>query len=87
MLKITQAAGDRLQRYLQSADEGCVVRIVRRARRLKLRPSRPRPGDTTFSHDGQVVLVLAHNANRVLASRTLDAHDTNNGPRLQLKSS
>ncbi len=85
MLTVTPSAGVRLQQFLESASAGDVVRIVRNSRRLKLRKSRPRPGDTLFHHDGQLVLVLTEKASETLASRTLDTRETDDGPKLQLK--
>jgi hypothetical protein len=86
MLTVTETAAARLQQLLRCSNDGAVVRIIRRERRLKLRKSRLREGDTQFSHGGQVVLVLGERASLALASRTLDVRQTESGPRLSLKS-
>jgi hypothetical protein len=85
MLTVTDPAAARLQQLLKRSDDGSVVRIVRRERRLKLQKSRPRAGDTEFTHGGRVVLVLGRRASQALTSRTLGVRQTEAGPRLSLK--
>ncbi|MGH7127415.1 MAG: hypothetical protein ACREIV_02515 [Planctomycetaceae bacterium] len=86
MLTVTESAGTRLSGFLRKSADETVIRIVRRRKRLKLRRDHQRPDDTTFIHDGRIVLVLDGRISDALAFRTLDVRQTERGPRLTLKS-
>jgi hypothetical protein len=85
MLTVTETASVRLSQMLSASEAETVVRIVRQNRRMKLCRDHARPNDTTFAHNGQVVLVLDGAVSEALASRILDVRQTADGPKLRLR--
>ena len=85
MLTVTETASARLGELLSESPDGEVMRIVRLNRRARMRRDRARPDDTTFSHNGRVVLVLDGPVATALAARTLDLRQAPTGPRLRLR--
>lgn len=85
MLTVTETASARLNEMLIKSPEGEVMRIVRHDRRIRMRRDQPRPNDTSFTHDGRIVLVLDGPIADALSSRTLDVRHAETGPRLSLK--
>lgn len=85
MLTLTPSAAARLSLLLNETSGNRAARIVRHDQRLKLRCDRARAGDTTFAHEGRVVLVLDARMAKSLGSRTLDTRETDTGPRLRVK--
>lgn len=86
MLNVSVPAAARLSHLLNAQAEDAVVRIVRRRDRLRMRLGQLRPGDQTFKHDGRIVLALDQQVGKTLSRRQLDVRQTNDGPRLKLKS-
>ncbi len=85
MLTVTAIAAERLSLLLNDTSLDRAVRIVRRKQGLKLRRDFARSGDTTFAHQGRVVLVLDARMAESLTTRTLDVRETEGGPRLRMK--
>ncbi len=52
--------------------------------RLTLQVDKVRPGDATFDHGGRTVLVVNEQISELLADKTLDVKDTDEGPKLAL---
>lgn len=86
MLTLTTSAAARLSSLLSGASLDRAVRLVRQNERLKIRRDQARAGDTTFAHEGRVVLVLDARMAKSLQSRTLDVRETDRGPRLRMTS-
>jgi len=84
MLTVTDAAGEHLVRMLTVASEGTAIRLVASGKDLKVQLDSAKPGDATFDHKGARVLVLDEQAAGLLAGKTLDVTETNEGPRLAL---
>ena len=87
MFSMTQAAGAHFAGLLQhdEAPEDVVVRLEREERRLKLGLGHAQPGDSTFTHEGQTVLVVHQELCQELADKTLDVEVTEKGPRIRLR--
>ena len=89
MLKVTNAALDRLSRRLrrEKAAEGTALRFTRREGGWKLRLDRESAGDTAFSHDGRKVLLLDADVAKAMANMSLDTKQDGqrSGLRLQRK--
>ena len=83
MLKVTSTAIARLSKQLAEYPDDIAARVVRREGRMKLRPDTALPGDETFVHNGRTVLLLDRKLAKRLARKTLDVHQTENGPRLR----
>ncbi len=84
MLTVTPAARERLVAMLQEAPEAAVVRIVFGFRGLEFQCSAVFPGDTTFSHEGRIVLAMDRHLTDALRDKTLDMRDTPEGRILDL---
>ena len=87
MLNMTDAAAGYLSEVLENANAApdTAVRLVVETNGLSSALDQPRPGDTTFDHEGRKVLVLDPQASEVLAERTLDVQSTDDGPRLGIR--
>lgn len=86
MLTVTEAAKTHLAQLLdemETSDENA-VRFVSEENRLIPKLDHASPSDTTFAHDGKIVLVLDTGVATVLANSILDVRDTDNGPQLAL---
>lgn len=81
---MTEAAGGFLREVLEeaSAPPDTAVRLKVETNGLASALDQPRPGDTTFNHDGRKVLLLDPQASRFLAEKKLDLQATDDGPRL-----
>jgi hypothetical protein len=86
MLTVTEAAKAHLAQLLTETDtsDATAIRFVSEENRLVPTLDYASPGDTTFAHDGKIVLVLDTGVATVLANSTLDVRDTDNGPQLAL---
>jgi Fe-S cluster assembly iron-binding protein IscA len=84
MMTLTEAAGGFLSKVLEeaSAPPDTAVRLKVETNGLASTLDQPRPGDTTFNHDGRKVLLLDPAASQVLAGKKLDLQPTDDGPRL-----
>ena len=86
MFTMIDLAGEYLNELLDNANaaEETVVRFVVEDRTLKPTLDTARPGDATFDHDGQTVLVLDTQVMQAIADSTLDVQATDDGPQLVL---
>ncbi|MCK6486009.1 MAG: hypothetical protein HUU22_07455 [Phycisphaerae bacterium] len=89
MLTVTAAALERLSQKLarRKAADDVSLRFRRVAGRWRLRRSRVRPDDATFSHKGRKVLLLDEATAKAMAALTLVVTDTEAGERLKLRKS
>ena len=86
MLTVTEAASAHLRRILDEAGqpEDVVARFVREGSKAALRADTVKSGDVTFEHEGQTVLVADEAVSEMLADRTLDVQETEDGPQIKL---
>jgi hypothetical protein len=84
MFTITDAARAYLVRMLDEDPAGETVRFVFGLRGLEPQPSVVLPGDTTFKHEGRIVVVLDKTMCQMLEDKTLDVEETKDGPTLRL---
>ncbi len=87
MLTVTTPALDRLSDRLTTHDgvTDVAMRFTRREGGWTLGPDRPRPGDTSFMHNGRNVLVLDQAVSKGMADLILDVRHTDAGARLKLR--
>jgi len=85
-MTMTEAAGGFLREVLEGASvpPDTAVRLKLETNGLASTLDTPRPGDTTFNHDGRKVLLLDPSASQALAEKKLDVQATDDGPRLGL---
>ena len=83
-LEITDAAGEYLLQMLEKASAGDSIRFVFGLAGLEPQPSAVLPGDMVFTYQGQEVLVLDTTMVQMLAGKTLDVEETQQGPILRL---
>lgn len=81
MLELTQNAGARLRRALATASmadsEGKCFRVVPKDdKQLTLKIAKPAPSDSTFEHDGEVVLALPKALRPFFDGKRLDIDGT-----------
>lgn len=67
------------------APEGTVIRLDAHESGLVLRPGRIEPGDVTFEHDGRPVIAVPRALAKGLGNVVLQAEETDQGTRLQLR--
>jgi hypothetical protein len=67
------------------APPGTVVRLVAHNNGLALLPGPVEDGDLTFDHDGRPVIAVARALAENLSSVVLQAEETDDGTRLQLR--
>ena len=86
MLTVTENAVRHLAELLSNADaaEEEAIRFVREGRTITPKLDCERPGDTTYEHEGNTVLLLDENVFALLGDRTLDVQDTDDGPQLTI---
>jgi len=85
MLTMTEAAGTCLVQLLADRPDDAVVRLVPSEQGLALQVSEVQPGDVTLAHDDQTVLAIDPQVGELLAEKTLDAENTEQGTQLLLK--
>jgi hypothetical protein len=68
-----------------SAPEGTVIRLFAHENGLVLEPGRIELGDMTFDHDGRPVIALPSALVEDLRNVVLQAEETDEGTRLQLR--
>ena len=83
-LEITEAAGAYLAQLLEEHRSGDTVRFVFGLQGMQPQPSVVLPGDLVYEYAGKTVLVLDPTVARMLANRTLDVENTDEGPILRL---
>jgi len=86
MLTVTEAAREQLTRILSTVDatENSAVRLVPSSKGFKLQVDRPRPDDESYSHEGNVVLVLDKEVSQMLSDKKLGVQSTQDRKRLTL---
>jgi hypothetical protein len=67
------------------APEGTVIRLYTHESGLVLKPGRIEPGDVTFDHDGRPVIAVPRALTEDLRNVVLQAEETGEGTRLQLR--
>ena len=87
MLTVTQAAYAQLVQLLDEAEgpKGTAVRYVIEKDGFTVQFDRPRSSDTTFEHEGRIVLALDKQISRKLSKKTLDVKQTLGGVVLGLR--
>ncbi|MEX0744829.1 MAG: hypothetical protein WD118_04435 [Phycisphaeraceae bacterium] len=87
MLIMTHSAAEHLRQLLLEADapEGAAARFVAGPEGLSLHLDKHRTGDETYEHDGRTVLLVDGQIADLLADRTLDVEQTDDGPTLTLQ--
>ena len=87
MLTVTYCAAEHMAYTLsehQIPDE-VVLRIEFTKGRVVMQPDEIRPGDETFDHNGNVVLVLDQQTSQSLGNKTIDLMTDDDGSHLILK--
>jgi hypothetical protein len=67
------------------APEGTVIRLVEHEGGLVLKPGPIEPRDVTFDHDGRPVIAVSRALAQDLRNVVLQAEETEEGTRLQLR--
>lgn len=86
MLTVTDDARVFLKDMIDQNDipEDATIRLVANAEGLGLAPDTPNEEDTTFEHDGRVVLAVATPIATQLADKSLTIDQTEKGPALAI---
>lgn len=86
MLTVTDDAKAFLKDMIEnnSLPEEATIRLVANAEGLGLAPDAPNDQDTTYEHDGRVVLTVATPIATQLADKSLSIDQTENGPALAI---
>ncbi len=87
MLTVTYCAAEHMAYTLsehQIPDE-VVLRIEFTKGRVVMQPDEIRPGDETFDHNGNVVLVLDQQTSQFLGDKTIDLKTDDDGSHLILE--
>ncbi len=87
MLTVTYCAAEHLAYTLsehQVPDE-VVLRIEFTKGGVEMQPDKIRPGDETFDHNGNVVLVLDQQTSQFLGDKTIDLKTDDDGSHLILE--
>ncbi len=85
MLTMTESAGTCLVQLLADRPSETVVRLVPTEQGLAIQVGEVMPGDVTLAHDEQTVLAIDPQVSELLAEKTLDAQNTEQGTQLMLK--
>ena len=85
MLKVTDAACAHLAEMLTAAPDGMVLRFIYEGDDLVLKLDHEQPTDQVFAHLSRTVLALDERVADLLAGKTLDVEDTEDGPQLALQ--
>ncbi len=87
MLTVTYMAGEHIAYMLceHEARDDVVLRIKLRKNGVELQPDKMRPGDETFDHNGNVVLVLDQQTSQLLGNKTIDLMSDDDGSHLILE--
>ena len=87
MLTVTYCAAEHMAYTLsehQVPDE-VVLRIEFTKGGVEMQPDKIRPGDETFDHNGNVVLVLDQQTSQLLGNKTIDLMTDDDGSHLILE--
>lgn len=86
MLTVTDEAKAYLKEVIDqnSLPDDATIRLTANAEGLGLAPDQTNDEDTTFQHDGQVVLAVATQVASQLAGKTLSVNQTEQGPALSI---
>ena len=86
MLSVTESASAHLAQMLTDveAPDDVAIRFVLEGRGLTMGLDKERPEDATIDHMGKTVLLLDNNISELLADKTLDVEESDEGPQLAL---
>lgn len=80
MLTVTQAAAEQLKELKQNAEDGPKpLRVFRSGEGLALGHDEPGEQDHKVEREGQTLLVFDDDVSEILAERTLDVRETEQG--------
>ncbi len=87
MVTLTYTAGEHMAYMLaeQEDRDDVVVRIKLTKGDVEMQPDKIRPGDETFDHNGNVVLVLDQQTSQLLGNKTIDLMTDDDGSHLIIK--
>jgi len=87
MLAITQEAGNYLTQLLveTEAPEDKCIRIASKGDQLAMQFAKQEPGDTPYSHEGRVVLVVDEKLARDLDGRRITVEENEGAAQLVLR--
>ncbi len=87
MVTLTYTAGERMAYMLSEHHDrdDVVMRIKLTKGDVAMQPDKIRPGDETFDHNGNVVLVLDQQTSQLLGNKTIDLMTDDDGSHLILK--
>ncbi len=86
MVTLTYTAGERMAYMLSEHQDrdNVVVRITFTKGDVEMQPDKMRPGDETFDHNGNVVLVLDQPTAQLLGDKTIDLMTDDDGSHLTI---
>jgi hypothetical protein len=85
MLMITDAAWERLSQLQSTRPNIAKFRLTHDDGRVKCHRGKQKTDDRVVEHTGSPTLIMTPDVAKTLSERTLDAPETKNGRRLQLK--
>ena len=87
MFQVTEEAAAHAAYQLTRAGtpEGTVMRLIGHDNGLTLEPGQIEPGDLTFDHDGRPVVAVSSALAEDLRNVVLQAEETDEGTRLQVR--
>ena len=85
MLRITEAAWNRLSQLQQARTDVTTMRLSLKEGGLKCHRGNPRRRDSVIEHPGRPTLLMTPSVARHLSNDTLDVETTKRGPRLRLR--
>ncbi len=84
MVTITYTAAEHIAYMLSEQQVDAVLRIMVARGDVEMEPDQIRPGDETFDHNGNVVLVLDQQTSQLLGNKTIDLTADDDGSHLIL---
>jgi len=87
MVTVTYTAAEHMAYVLSEnqVHDDVVVRIKWTEGGVEMQPDKIRPGDETFDHNGNVVLVLDQQTSQLLGNKTIDLMTDDDGSHLIIK--
>ena len=81
MVTLTYTAGERMAYMISEhqAHDDVVIRIKFTQGGVEMQPDKMRPGDETFDHNGNIVLVLDQPTSKLLGNKTIDLMTDDDG--------
>ncbi len=86
MVTVTYSAAEHIAYTLSDHEvrDEVVLRVKFTQGRVVMQPDEIRPGDETFDHNGNVVLVLDQQTSQLLGNKTIDLMTDDDGSHLTL---